>query len=102
MKDPKRYCIIIDDRVNCLIVDTLKQQLETIIIRALPNVSLILIAQDWNVASEFQPTLHIKSVLKVALGRPNSLQYLFPSHYRPERRKLFRQVSNDGRLSPIF
>ncbi len=52
----KRYYIVIDgaDRVNLhsankTASDTVKQQLETIaVIRRSSNVSLILIAQDWN------------------------------------------------------
>ncbi len=57
----------------------LKQTIETIaVIGRSSNVSLILIAQDWNVdLVGFQPLLR-NQISKVALGHKSSLQYLFP------------------------
>lgn len=87
-RDNKRFYIVIDELIaliasaNKTAADTLKQQLETIaVIGRASNVSLILIAQDWNVnASGISTTLRNQISVKVAFGRPSksSLQYLFP------------------------
>ena len=117
-RDHKRYYIVIDELIaliasaNKTAADTLKQQLETIaVIGRSSNVSLILIAQDWNVASSgISTTLRNQISVKVALGRPSksSLQYLFPDidsiivPAGPGTGVISSNSAMDGRAYPIL